>query len=132
MPSTHAPQLEVNLRMLQLVMMVLKLLFVAHIQGCFWYGIAAASLDEDGEGETWVSAYSGDPDYVPTTSECYLWSIYWAITTLTTVGYGDITPANNLERSYSCVCLIVGALIMANLISELSALMMLHSIPYSP
>lgn len=24
----------------------------------------------------------------------YFYSMYWAITTLTTIGYGDLTPAN--------------------------------------
>lgn len=29
--------------------------------------------------------------------ERYVWSIYFAVTTMTTVGYGDITPANVYE-----------------------------------
>jgi voltage-gated potassium channel len=35
-------------------------------------------------------------------------SIYWAITTLTTIGYGDITPTTNIGRVYTMVIMIIG------------------------
>ena len=38
----------------------------------------------------------------------YLASVYFAITTMTTVGYGDITPANNAERGFCFVAMIIG------------------------
>ncbi|MBU2493536.1 MAG: cyclic nucleotide-binding domain-containing protein [Bacteroidetes bacterium] len=38
----------------------------------------------------------------------YISSLYWCITTLTTVGYGDITPNNNLQMLYTIFTEILG------------------------
>ena len=40
-------------------------------------------------------------------------SIYWAIVTLTTVGYGDISPATNLGQSIAAFIMITGYCIIA-------------------
>ena len=40
-------------------------------------------------------------------------SIYWAIVTLTTVGYGDISPQTNLGQTLSAVIMIIGYAIIA-------------------
>ena len=40
-------------------------------------------------------------------------SIYWAIVTLTTVGYGDISPATNLGQAIAAVIMIMGYSIIA-------------------
>jgi len=40
-------------------------------------------------------------------------SIYWAIVTLTTVGFGDITPVSNLGRFLSAVVMILGYAVIA-------------------
>ena len=56
----------------------------------------------------------------PTAGQYYLWSLYWALTTLTTVGYGDITPASDAERVYSIFALLIGALIFGFMISQVS------------
>lgn len=55
-------------------------------------------LVEGGEG----SAFSSIPR-----------SVYWAIVTLTTVGYGDITPATELGQFLSAVVMILGYAIIA-------------------
>lgn len=39
--------------------------------------------------------------------------VYWAIVTLTTVGYGDITPATNVGQFLSAVVMILGYAIIA-------------------
>ena len=40
-------------------------------------------------------------------------SIYWAVVTLTTVGFGDITPKTDLGRAISAVVMIIGYAIIA-------------------
>ncbi len=40
-------------------------------------------------------------------------SIYWAIVTLTTVGYGDVTPNTVLGQALSSIIMILGYTIIA-------------------
>ena len=53
-----------------------------------------------------------------------LWSLYWALTTLTTVGYGDITPQNDAERIYASCALMIGGFVFGMMISNVSALVL--------
>jgi CRP-like cAMP-binding protein len=38
----------------------------------------------------------------------YLAAVYWSLTTLTTVGYGDITPSSDAERVFSIFSMAIG------------------------
>jgi hypothetical protein len=40
--------------------------------------------------------------------ERYIVSVYWAFTTITTVGYGDITATNNEEYILCLICMLIG------------------------
>jgi len=40
-------------------------------------------------------------------------SVYWAIVTLTTVGYGDISPQTNLGQAFASMIMILGYGIIA-------------------
>jgi voltage-gated potassium channel len=40
-------------------------------------------------------------------------SVYWAIVTLTTVGYGDLSPQTNLGQSLAALIMIIGYSIIA-------------------
>jgi voltage-gated potassium channel Kch len=51
-------------------------------------------------------------------------SLWWAITTVTTVGYGDIVPKTHIGRAVAVVVMVVGitfmSLLTANIASYLS------------
>jgi hypothetical protein len=43
-----------------------------------------------------------------TNGDMYWTSFYWTVTTITTVGYGDISGGNNVERIYCSFIMILG------------------------
>ena len=112
---------DLNLTFLRIVQMVLNMLFLAHMLGCFWFYTAAiVGLDED--IVTWVSVYDDGSALFAEPGTQYLFSVYWALTTLTTVGYGDITPQNDVERMYSLFALLTGALVFGFMLSSIGSL----------
>ena len=60
---------DVDLRALQLITLVAKLLFVAHLLGCFWfYVITALESDRD---DTWIHVYAdGEAADGPVSRQC--------------------------------------------------------------
>ena len=55
----------------------------------------------------------------------YNTSLYWAVSTLTTVGYGDITPESNLGRAFTMMVMIIGAASYGIIIGNFSKMIML-------
>lgn len=52
----------------------------------------------------------------------YLRSVYWTITTMTTVGYGDITPARSVEYILTMGVMLLGASLYAFIIGQIASL----------
>ena len=57
-----------------------------------------------------------------TTSD-YIEALYWTVATLTSVGYGDIVPATDIERIYTVVTMILGYSLMGYLIGSVAGVL---------
>lgn len=57
-------------------------------------------------------------------SEAYIKSLYWAVTTLTTTGYGDITPTNDLGRLFTMFVMLTGFSAFGIMVGNISNLLM--------
>lgn len=88
-----------------------------HWLACIWFQVAA------GAGfpyNSWVVTNGLlDADVMSQ----YIRSIYWTITTMTTVGYGDIVPQRNIEYIVSIVVMLLGASMYAFIIGNIASLM---------
>ena len=112
---------EVNLVSLRVLGMVTRLLFMVHMLGCFWF-YCAAQAEEAGEEVTWVTTYDGGSAHDGPVSKQYIYSVYWSLTTLTTVGYGDITPTNMIERCYCLFAMLIGAMMFGYMMSTIGSM----------
>lgn len=93
----------------------LIIIICIHISGCFWYYIARIY---DFDDTTWVYNLK----YLDkSTDSLYLTCIYWAITTMTTVGYGDIHAFNNLERIFCIIWMGTGIFFISFSIGRLAS-----------
>lgn len=50
-------------------------------------------------------------------------AMYWAVTTLTTVGYGDLTPETNKEKIYTMVIMFMGVGMYGYIIGNIASLL---------
>lgn len=88
----------------ELVLLLVRLICLAHLLACLWHAIAYFKLGS--YEETWLDNYLGYKWF-----DRYILSIYWAITTLCTVGYGDITAKNFFEMFFVSCVMLLGTLV---------------------
>lgn len=128
-----------------LVKFTLTLLLVSHWMACAWVLQAQMTIDEaeenmddeqvglplcgDDDGATictdqrpkvkitWLDTL--DPDVFHSPFAKYTAAFYWALVTITSVGYGDICPENPSEMRWCVVLILLGAFLWAYIIGSI-------------
>jgi hypothetical protein len=80
------------------------IILLSHWVACGWLALGSHALDE------------------PTAMRAYIRSLYWAVTSLTTVGYGDIVPRTTVEYSYAIGVMLLGVGMYAFIIGTIASL----------
>jgi hypothetical protein len=102
---------------LRVAKFLISILILMHWLACIWFYAAFASGFPP---ESWT-ARAGIVDAAVV--EQYIRSVYWTITTMTTVGYGDITPARSVEYVLSAIIMLMGASLYAFIIGSVASLL---------
>ncbi|KAI3848426.1 hypothetical protein MKW92_042507 [Papaver armeniacum] len=97
-------------------------LFIVHFVGCFQYWMATNYFDQE---KTWIGAALGNFEERSIWIG-YTYSLYWTITTLTTVGYGDLHAQNTREKIFNIFFMFFNIGLTAYLIGNMTNLIV-HS-----
>jgi hypothetical protein len=94
--------------------------FVCHCAACSYY-LLAARYPRSKQDDTWIG------NVLPNFRDETLWSryvvsMYWSITTLTTVGYGDLHPVNRGEMIYDIFYMLLNLALTAYIIGNMTNL----------
>lgn len=93
-------------------------LFSIHCAGCLYYMLADRYPHQ---GKTWIGAVN--PNFRETSLRIrYISAMYWSITTMTTVGYGDLHAVNTMEMIFIIFYMLFNLGLTAYLIGNMTNL----------
>jgi CRP-like cAMP-binding protein len=111
--------LNISPAFLGLCATLIKVVFIAHLVCCMWWGISTNLSTQ-----AWYD--NVDMVYVPLSDapfkDQYVASLYWTITTLSTVGYGDIVPIGNEERIVTIFVMVLGATVFGYVVANVGTI----------
>lgn len=107
--------IQMNSRLWKLIKFLISVFLCVHIMACFWF--FSARIDSF-EPETWVVRYGFVDDGIWSQ---YLTSTYWTVTTVVTVGYGDISAGTNKEMMLAIAWMVIGVGFYSFTISSLAS-----------
>lgn len=114
--------IRINYFWLRCIKLVCTTLFTIHSAGCFFYLIASRYKSHR---QTWIGTH---PDLNKLGLwDCYITAIYWSITTLSGVGYGDLHPENTEEMMFDIAYMMFNLGLIAYLIGNMTDLLVEES-----
>lgn len=95
---------KINPAILRLALLIFWIFMAAHLISCAWIMV------------------SGNPDALAP-SDRYILALYWTVTTITTIGYGDITPRGTDQILFVIMVQIFGAAMYGLVIGNIAGLL---------
>uniref|UniRef100_A0A5F5PEB2 Voltage-gated inwardly rectifying potassium channel KCNH2 n=1 Tax=Equus caballus TaxID=9796 RepID=A0A5F5PEB2_HORSE len=104
---------------------------IAHWLACIWYAIGNVERPYlepkigwlDSLGVQLGKRYNGsDPASGPSVQDKYVTALYFTFSSLTSVGFGNVSPNTNSEKVFSICVMLIGSLMYASIFGNVSAI----------
>ncbi|XP_007902076.1 potassium voltage-gated channel subfamily H member 5 [Callorhinchus milii] len=123
-----------------LVLLVCVFGLVAHWLACIWYSIGDYEVIDEITNtiktESWLyqlglstrtpyrfnASGTGEWEGGPTKNSLYISSLYFTMTSLTTIGFGNIAPTTDGEKIFSVAMMMVGSLLYATIFGNVTTI----------
>ncbi|XP_056143492.1 potassium voltage-gated channel subfamily H member 6a [Lampris incognitus] len=108
---------------------------IAHWLACIWYAIG--NVERNGSGRIgdmkigWLDNLAdqigkqyndSDPGSGPSIKDKYVTALYFTFSSLTSVGFGNVSPNTNPEKIFSICVMLIGSLMYASIFGNVSAI----------
>jgi len=110
-------QMSIKFGVIKLMKFILVIVMVAHWMACIYY-LAGTMSEPSNRHESWINSHVYPEHY--TFWDMYVLALYWAIMTITTIGYGDVPSGTTAERVVSIVCMILGACLYSYIVGTVT------------
>ncbi|CAH8870995.1 unnamed protein product [Trichobilharzia szidati] len=114
------------------ILILLTALFalIAHWLACIWYAIGHAEHLYREPKIGWLDTlaihteqyYTDQPNSGPDLKTKYITALYFTFSSLTSIGFGNVSPNTNAEKIFSIVVMLVGSLMYASIFGNVGAL----------
>ena len=114
--SQFTQKLRINQGKERLIFFTVFFVFFFHISSCLF--IFIGTLDYDTSSWMWDPYY-----YLMDENQLYIMSLYFIVTTTSTVGYGDLSASTTIERIYCVVIMLAGVTAFTFISGALSSIL---------
>ncbi|RWS11147.1 potassium voltage-gated channel subfamily H member 7-like protein, partial [Dinothrombium tinctorium] len=115
-----------------LLLLVAAFALVAHWLACIWYAIGNAERSIPGNPRIgWLDHLANDTLQPydddgygggPSRKSKYITALYFTFSSLTSVGFGNVSPTTNMEKVFCITVMLVGSLMYASIFGNVSAI----------
>lgn len=102
---------------LSFLKVVVVILFIAHWMACTFYLIGSIELDTEPVCWLTIAKVQDKSNF-----DKYVISLYWAFTTMTTVGYGDVAPYTMNEKIYAIFSMLIACGVFAYVVGSIETI----------
>uniref|UniRef100_A0A668ARF9 Potassium voltage-gated channel, subfamily H (eag-related), member 6b n=1 Tax=Myripristis murdjan TaxID=586833 RepID=A0A668ARF9_9TELE len=112
-----------------LFLLMCTFVLIAHWLACIWYAIGFVERPYtetgwlDNLAEQLGKAYNdSDSTSGPSIKDKYVTALYFTFSSLTSVGFGNVSPNTNSEKIFSICVMVIGSLMYASIFGNVSAI----------